>query len=93
MAQRMVKCVVFKQELPGLEEAPWNGELGQRIFENVSQDAWKLWLDRLRMIINEYRLQPALKEHQQIIAQQMEDFFFGGGVQLPPGYVPPSKQT
>ena len=93
MAQRMVKCVVLKQELPGLEEAPWSGDLGQRIFENVSQDAWKLRLDRLRMLINEYRLMPAKKEHQEIIAQQMEEFFFGGGVQLPPGYVPPSKQS
>jgi Fe-S cluster biosynthesis and repair protein YggX len=92
MAQRMVNCVVFKQELPGLEEAPWSGELGQRIFESVSQDAWNLWLDRLRMVINEYRLMPARKEHQEIIAQQMEQFFFGGGLQLPPGYVPPSKR-
>ena len=93
MAQRMVKCVVLKQELPGLDEAPWSGELGQRIFESVSQDAWNLWIDRLRMLINEYRLMPANKEHQQVIAQQMEEFFFGGGVQLPPGYVPPSKQS
>ena len=93
MAQRLVNCVLFKQELPGLDEPPWAGELGQRIYENVSQDAWNLWVDRLRMIINEYRLQPALKEHQEIIAQQMEQFFFGGGVQLPPGYLPPSKRT
>ena len=92
MAQRMVKCVVLKQELPGLEEVPWSGELGQRIFENVSQDAWKLWLDRLRMLINEYRLTPAKKEHQEIIAEQMEKFFFGEGAALPPGYVPPSQQ-
>ena len=91
MAQRMVKCVVLKQELPGLEEPPWSGELGQRIYENVSQDAFQLWLDRLRMLINEYRLMPARKEHQEIIAQQMEQFFFGGGGQAPPDYVPPSK--
>ena len=93
MAQRMVKCVLLKQELPGLDEPPWSGDLGQRIYENVSQDAWKTWLDRLRMLINEYRLMPAQKEHQEIIAQQMEQFFFGGGTQLPPGYVPPSKHT
>ena len=68
MAQRMVKCVVLKHELPGLEEAPWSGKLGPRIYDNVSQDAWKLWLDRLRMLINEYRLMPARKEHQEIIA-------------------------
>ena len=91
MAQRMVKCVLFKKELPGLEEPPWSGELGQRIYENVSQDAWNLWVDRLRILINEYRLTPARKEHQEIIAQQMEQFFFGGGAALPPGYVPPQK--
>ncbi len=92
MAQRMVKCVLLKKELPGLDEPPWSGELGQRIYENVSQEAWTLWMDRLRMIINEYRLSPALKEHQQIIAQQMEQFFFGGMSVLPPGYVPPPKK-
>jgi Fe-S cluster biosynthesis and repair protein YggX len=91
MAQRMVKCVLFKKELPGLEEPPWSGELGQRIYENVSQEAWNLWVDRLRILINEYRLSPARKEHQEIIAQQMEQFFFGGGTVLPPGYVPEKK--
>jgi len=91
MAQRMVKCVVLKKELPGLDEPPWAGELGQRIYENVSQEAWSLWMDRLRMIINEYRLSPALKEHQAFIAKQMEQFFFGGESVLPPGYVPPPK--
>lgn len=92
MAQRMVKCVKFGKELLGLDEPPWPGDLGKRIYENVSQDAWKLWLEQLKMIINEYRLSPATKEAQQIIAQQMEDFFFGKGAQLPPGYVPPQTK-
>jgi Fe-S cluster biosynthesis and repair protein YggX len=93
MAQRMVKCVKFGKELPGLDEPPWVGELGQRIYGSVSQDAWKLWLEHLKMIINEYRLSPATKEAQEIIGQQMEQFFFGEGAQLPPGYVPQqSKQ-
>ena len=93
MAERMVKCVVFRKELPGLEEPPWGGELGQRIFENVSQDAWKLWVDRLRMLINEYRLMPASKEAQEFIAREMEQFFFGGGSAPPPAYVPPPKKA
>jgi Fe-S cluster biosynthesis and repair protein YggX len=93
MGQRMVKCVLLGRELPGLDEPPWSGELGQRIYENVSEQAWNLWLDRLRMIINEYRLSPALKEHQEIIAQQMEEFFFGRGAAVPPGYVPPETKT
>lgn len=93
MAQRIVKCVKFGKELPGLDEAPWAGELGQRIYENVSKDAWKLGIEHLKMIINEYRLSPATKEAQEIIGQQMEQFFFGKDAPLPPGYVPQqSKQ-
>ncbi len=92
MAQHMVKCVKLGKELPGLDEPPWSGELGQRIYDNVSQDAWKLWLEYLKMIINEYRLSPATKEAQDIIAQQMEKFFFGEGAQLPPNYVPQQRK-
>ena len=88
MAEHMVKCVKYQKELPGLDEPPWIGELGQRIYDNVSQDAWKLWLEHLKMLINEYRLAPANPESQEIIAQQMEQFFFGEGAALPPGYVP-----
>jgi Fe-S cluster biosynthesis and repair protein YggX len=91
MAERMVKCVKLGRELPGLEEPPWGGELGQRIYENVSQEAWNQWLDYLRMLINEYRLAPATKEAQEFIAQQMERFFFGEGSALPPGYVPTQR--
>jgi Fe-S cluster biosynthesis and repair protein YggX len=93
MAQRMVKCVKFQRELPGLDEPPWGGDLGQRIYENVSQEAWKLWLEHLKMLINEYRLMPATKEAQEFIAQQMEQFFFGEGAALPPGYVPPKTKA
>ncbi len=88
MAQRMVKCVLLRKELPGLDEPPWAGDLGQRIYENVSEAAWNLWVDRLRMLINEYRLMPANPEHQQFIAKAMEDFFFGSSSAPPPGYVP-----
>ena len=51
-------CAKFQKELPGLDSPPWPGELGQRIFENVSKDAWKLWEERMKMILNEYRLMP-----------------------------------
>lgn len=93
MAERMVHCVKFDKDLPGLDEPPWSGELGQRIYDYVSQDAWKLWLEYLKILINEYRLSPATKEAQDIIAQQMEQFFFGEGAKLPPGYVPPQKKA
>ncbi len=67
---------------------PWPGELGQRIFDNISAEAWKLWEDRMKMILNEYRLMPWQKEAQELVAKHMEDFFFGEGAALPPGYVP-----
>ena len=89
MAQRMVMCAKLHKELPGLDEAPWAGELGQRIYDNVSQQAWQMWLDYLRMLINEYRLVPSTKEAQELIATQMERFFFGEGSAPPPNYVPP----
>ena len=75
MAQRMVKCVMLKKELPGLDEPPWTGELGQRIYDNVSQQAWNSWLDHLRMLINEYRLVPSTKEAQDFIAKQIMGHF------------------
>ena len=85
---RTVTCVKFGKEMPGLDALPWPGELGQRVFENVSAEAWKLWEERQKMILNEYRLMPWQKEAQELIATQMEDFFFGAGAALPPGYVP-----
>jgi len=85
---RIVHCVKFQKDLPGLDAPPWPGELGQRIYENVSAQAWKMWEDRMKMILNEYRLMPWQKEAQELIARHMEDFFFGQGAALPPGYVP-----
>ena len=85
---RMVQCVKLGREAEGLDRPPYPGELGQRIFDNVSKDAWKLWEERMKMILNEYRLMPWQKEAQQLVAKHMEDFFFGEGAALPPGYVP-----
>jgi len=85
---RKVFCVKFQKELPGLDAPPWPGEIGQRIYEHVSAQAWKLWEDRQKMILNEYRLMPWQKEAQELIRKQMEDFFFGEGAALPPGFVP-----
>jgi Fe-S cluster biosynthesis and repair protein YggX len=85
---RTVFCVKFQKELPALDTPPWPGEIGQRIYENVSAQAWKLWEERQKMILNEYRLMPWQKEAQELIRKQMEDFFFGEGAALPPGYVP-----
>jgi len=91
--ERTVKCVKFQKEMPGLDKPPWPGELGQRIYEGVSIEAWKLWEERMKMILNEYRLMPWQKEAQEMVAKFMEDFFFGEGSALPPDYVPPQAKS
>jgi Fe-S cluster biosynthesis and repair protein YggX len=85
----IVHCVKFQRDLPGLDEVPFDNELGQRIYDNVSRDAWNLWKEHLKMIMNEYRLNLATREAQEIVIKQMEDYFFGEGAALPPDYVPP----
>jgi Fe-S cluster biosynthesis and repair protein YggX len=85
---RMVFCNKFQKQMPGLDAPPWPGELGQRVYENISAEAWKLWEERMKMILNEYRLMPWQKEAQELVKKQMEDFFFGEEAALPPGYVP-----
>jgi Fe-S cluster biosynthesis and repair protein YggX len=77
--ERMVYCVKLQQELPGLSEPPWPGELGRRIYEQVSARAWKMWEDRMRMILNEYHLAPWQKEAQDLMARAMVEFLFGEG--------------
>ena len=81
--QRMVNCVKFGQEMPGLDRPPWKGELGKRIYENVSKEAWRMWIEYSKMLINEYRLNPLDPNSQKFIEEQMEAFFFGEGAKLP----------
>ena len=90
---RTVKCAKLQKELPALDAPPWPGELGQRVYENVSVEAWKLWEERMKMILNEYRLMPWQKEAQTMVAKFMEEFFFGEDSALPPDYVPPQAKT
>jgi Fe-S cluster biosynthesis and repair protein YggX len=91
VAARTVFCVKLKQELPGLKEVPFDGHpLGQRVFENVSQDAWKGWVEHMKMLMNEYRLNLGTAEAQQFILDQMEKYFFGEGSQAPPDFVAPT---
>ena len=90
---RTVFCVKFQREMPGLDEVPFEGHpLGQRIYENVSKEAWKLWVERMKMVMNEYRLNLGTQEAQEFLLKQMEDFFFGEGSALPPDYVPPKTK-
>lgn len=92
MAQRMVKCVKFQKEMPGLDEPPFEGELGQKVYDSVSEEAWRMWGEHCKMIINEYRLNPADKKAQEVIIGHMKEYFFGEGAALPPGYVPPQQK-
>lgn len=91
MTQRIVHCVKLNKDLPGLDAPPWPGELGQRIYEQVSAEAWADWEERMKMILNEYKLLPFQKEAQALVARYMEDYFFGSATAHPPGYVPPSS--
>ena len=86
---RMVQCVLLKREAPGLERAPYPGELGKRIFEGVSKEAWAQWLKHQTMLINEYRLTPMEPKARKFLETEMEKFFFGAGSKAPEGYQPP----
>jgi Fe-S cluster biosynthesis and repair protein YggX len=90
---RKVLCVKFQREMPGLDETPFDNPLGQRIFENVSKEAWKMWMEQMKMIMNEYRLNLGTQEAQEFLLKQMEDYFFGEGAALPPGFVPPKAKN
>jgi Fe-S cluster biosynthesis and repair protein YggX len=87
---RIVQCVHLKKEADGLDFAPYPGELGKRIYGNVSKEAWGLWLKHQTMLVNENRLNLADQRARQYLARQMERFFFGEGADQPTGYVPPS---
>ena len=83
-----VFCVKFQREMEGLDESPFEGHpLGQKIFENVSKEAWKMWVEHMKMLMNEYRLNLATQESQEFLIKQMEDYFFGAGSALPPDFV------
>ena len=86
---RMVQCVVLKKEAPGLDRPLVPGELGKRIFENVSKEGWALWFKHQTMLLNEYRLSPIDPKARKFLEAEMEKFFFGAGSQAPEGYKPP----
>ena len=87
---RMVNCVKLKREAEGLDFPPYPGELGKKLWESVSKEAWQLWLKHQTMLVNENRLNLADARARQYLARQMEQFFFGDGGDKPTGYVPPA---
>ena len=88
---RMVKCVKLGREAEGMDFPPVPGELGKRIFENVSKEAWQQWIKFQTMLINENRLGLADPRARKYLAEQMEKYFFSGGAEIASGYVPPAK--
>src|SRR5512142_1886883 len=91
---RKVLCVKFQKEMVGLEEVPFEGHpIGQRIFDSVSKEAWKMWLEHMKMLMNEYRLNLGTPQAQEFLLQQMENYFFGEGAALPPDFVPPRSKA
>ncbi|MET0070547.1 MAG: oxidative damage protection protein [Candidatus Thiodiazotropha sp.] len=85
---RTVQCVKLNREAEGLDRPTYPGELGQRIFDNVSKEAWQQWLQHQTMLINENRLSPVDPKARKFLEEQMEQFFFGEGAELPPDYRP-----
>lgn len=86
-----VHCVKLGREAEALDRAPYPGELGQRIQQNVSKEAWQMWLEHQTMLINEMRLTPVDPNARQFLEREMEKFFFGDGSERPGGYVPPEE--
>jgi Fe-S cluster biosynthesis and repair protein YggX len=87
---RRVNCVLLGAEAEGLDRPTYPGELGQRIFDNVSKEAWQKWLGHQTMLINEYRLTPFEPKARKFLETEMEKFFFGEGAAPPPDFVPES---
>lgn len=83
---RTVHCVLLRIEAEGLDYQPYPGDLGKRIYDNVSKQAWQQWLAHQTMLINEYRLSPIEPKARKYLETEMEKFFFGGGSDKPPEF-------
>ena len=91
MSQKTVFCQKLQLELPGLAFQPYPGELGERIHANISEKAWSLWMQQQTILINEHRLNVLDPSARSFLEEKMEAFFFGGGIEMPEGYTPPSE--
>jgi Fe-S cluster biosynthesis and repair protein YggX len=90
---RMVQCIKLGKEAEGLDRVPIKGELGQRVYDQVSKEAWKQWIAHSTMLVNEYRLELGTPEANRVWLAELEKFFFGAGSTAPEGYVPPSETS
>jgi len=85
---RTVHCVKLGRDSEGLDKAPFKGELGQRVFDNVSREAWRQWIEHSKMLINEYRLDLTSESGQHLWMTECEKYFFGEGSSAPPDFKP-----
>jgi Fe-S cluster biosynthesis and repair protein YggX len=88
---RNVYCEYLKREAPGLDRDPYPGELGKRIYEHISAEAWNAWVRHQTMLMNEYRLSPIEPKARKFLVEEMEKFLFGGGSATPEDYVKPEE--
>ena len=89
---RMVRCIKVGHDAEGLDFPPYPGELGKRIFDNVSKEGWRQWLGHQTMLLNENQLNLADKKARDYLAAQMDRYFFGSGVDVAAGYTPPRQK-
>ena len=85
---RIVNCIKLGREMEGLEKPPFKGDMGQKLFESVSKEAWKKWIEHSKMLVNEYRLDLTSEQGQKIWMAECQKYFFGEGSDLPPDFVP-----
>ena len=89
---RTVHCVILKTEAPGLDRVPYPGELGKRIFNEVSKEAWARWVKHQTMLINEYRPTPVDPKARKLLETEMEKFLFGTGSAKPDAFTDPDQK-
>jgi len=89
---RMVNCIKLGIPAEGLDKPPFRGELGQKVYENVSKEAWRKWLEHSKMLINEYRLDLVSEAGQRIWMKELENYFFGEGSAAPPDFKPAEEK-
>jgi Fe-S cluster biosynthesis and repair protein YggX len=90
---RMIQCIKLQREAEGLDRQPLPGELGKRLFDSVSKEAWLSWREHSKMLVNEYRLDLTRKEHQKVWDAECEKFFFGEGPKLPEQFKPAEEKA
>ena len=89
---RMVQCVKLNKEAEGLEYMPYPGDLGQKIYDNVSKEGWQMWVGHQTMLMNEYRLTPVDPKARKFLEEEMEKYFFGEGSDKPKEFIDPNAK-